>query len=99
MKVKVFTSVLKLFILFSLLFSVSSPAQNSSGIQTPEKYFGFNPGTDRMLIDYEQLISYLQKVDKSSPRIKLVEIGKSPLGKKCIYVLFLQLKIFRIWID
>ena len=58
-------------------------------IETPEKHFGFEPGTDKMLFDYEQLISYLQKLDKASPRLKLVEIGKSPMGKK-MYITFIS---------
>ncbi len=88
-KSKVFSFILITSFLFLFLLSANLVAQNLTGIQTPEKYFGFNPGTDRMLIDYEQLISYLQKVDKSSPRIKLVEIGKSPLGKK-MYICFIS---------
>ncbi|MFC2156104.1 M14 family zinc carboxypeptidase, partial [Acidobacteriota bacterium] len=45
------------------------------------------PGADRMLFDYEALIGYLQKLEAASPRLKLVEIGKSPMGKK-MYIAF-----------
>ena len=61
----------------------------SDEIETPEKHFGFKPGTDGMLFDYEELIKYLQKLDNASPRLKLVEIGKSPLGKK-MYIAFIS---------
>ncbi len=78
------TSVLVIFLLL-----VNIVAQPLTVIQTPQKYFGFNPGTDRMLIDYEQLISYLREVDKNSDRIKLVEIGETPLGRK-MYICFIS---------
>ena len=58
-------------------------------IQKPADYFGFRPGTDRMLIDYEQLTEYLKKLDAASPRLKMVEIGKSPMGKP-MYIAFIS---------
>ncbi len=88
-KSKVFSFILIISVLFIFLLSANLAAQSSAGIQTPQKYFGFKPGTDRMLIDYEQLISYLKKVDIASTRIKLVEIGESPLGKK-MYICFIS---------
>ena len=77
--------------LFIILFAyaISIQAQNKGEIPTPESFFGFKPGTDRMLFTYEDLIGYLQKVDALSDRIKLEEIGKSPLGKK-IYIAFIS---------
>ncbi len=48
-----------------------------SEIPLPEIHFGFKPGTDDMLFDYENLISYLKKLDAASPKLKLVNIGKS----------------------
>jgi hypothetical protein len=58
-------------------------------IEPPEEFFGFKPGTDRMLFDYEKLIQYLQQLDRSSSRIELLEIGSSPMGRK-IYILFIS---------
>ncbi len=51
-------------------------------LQTPAEYFGFQPGTDRMLFDYEASIGYMQELAKSSPRVKMVEIGESAMGRK-----------------
>ncbi|MFC2107422.1 M14 metallopeptidase family protein [Bacteroidota bacterium] len=62
-------------------------AQNS--ITSPKDFFGFQPGSDRMLINYEELIDYLKDVEKNSDRIKLVEIGKSPMDKP-IYICFIS---------
>jgi hypothetical protein len=52
------------------------------GIPSPQEHFGFIPGSDGMLFNYEELFSYLQKVASASPMVKVVEIGKSPMGKK-----------------
>ncbi len=70
------------------LFPFLSNAQQS-GFTSPEEYFGFRPGDDRKLFDYEELIAYLQKLDDESPKLKLEEIGKSPMGKP-MYIAFLS---------
>lgn len=66
--------------------SAQNPVQVS-----PAEFFGFEPGSDRNLFDYEQLISYFKKLDESSPRLELREIGKSPMGKP-MYILFISSK-------
>ena len=48
---------------------------------TPETHFGFRPGADGRLLDYEQIVGYLKVLDAASPRLELREIGVSPLGK------------------
>jgi len=75
--------------LFIVVLSPHAEAQTSDKIEKPEKHFGFRPGTERMLLDYEELIGYLQKLDAASPRLKLVEIGKSPMGRK-MYIAFIS---------
>jgi hypothetical protein len=64
-------------------------AQQNNEIMRPETFFGFKPGTDRMLFTYEKLISFLKKIDEKSPRLKMVEIGKSPQGRT-MYIAFLS---------
>jgi len=64
-------------------------SQTNTDIVTPESFFGFQPGSDRMLFTYEELISYLEKVDAISPRLKLVEIGNSPQGRG-MYIAFIS---------
>jgi hypothetical protein len=49
--------------------------------ETPEKFFEFVPGSDRMLMTYEQLVDYLKILDGQSDRLSMIEIGKSPMGK------------------
>jgi len=61
----------------------------SAQIQSPEAFFKFKPGSDRQLINYEQLISYLQKLDGTSDRLQMKEIGASPLGRP-MYIAFIS---------
>ena len=70
----------KIILAFALVasFESTAPAQD---IKTPEAFFGFKPGTDRKLFNYEQLIEYLKLLEQSSPRVKLAQIGNSPMGK------------------
>ncbi len=84
---------LKTFIIFILSFfillSFSINLKASKKIMTPEEYFGFKPGTDRMLLDYEQLIGYLKKIEKQTDRLKLIKIGETPLGKE-MFIAFIS---------
>jgi len=77
------------FFLWGSVSLQATTAQSSPPVLTPAEHFGFKPGADRMLFDYEELTSYLQKLDAASPRLKLVEIGKSPLGKP-MYIAFVS---------
>ncbi len=79
---KVFVTALMLFVLIG--------AWTQDGAKTvPADYFGFEPGSDRNLFTYEQLIDYLQELDGQSPRVKLEEIGTSPMGKP-MYIAFIS---------
>ena len=68
-----------------LFISISRAAAPPS----PSEFFGFIPGEDRKLIGYSQLIDYLKILANQSTRLKLVEIGASPMGKP-IYIAVLS---------
>ena len=77
-----------------LLLSVTLLLQTAlltgqTNIPVPEDFFKFKPGADRMLFDYEELIEYFTLLDKASPKFKLVENGKSPMGKP-MYIGFIS---------
>ena len=78
------------FILTIFLFSIIDiAAQNDSRqLKTPEDYFGFQPGTDQSLFNYDPLIEYLQMVAEVSPRVKMIEVGESPMGAKMYATFF-----------
>ncbi|HMA76787.1 MAG TPA: M14 metallopeptidase family protein [Candidatus Krumholzibacteriaceae bacterium] len=77
-----------LLIAFALIVVFTS-AGRTADITSPEEYFGFSPGADRELIDYEDLIGYLQKLGSESPGLKLINIGLSPEGRD-IYAAFIS---------
>ena len=68
-----------------VIFSISVFSQTN--FMKPSEHFGFKPGADRMLFDYESLTDYLKTLEKSSPRMKLERIGESPMGRP-MYVAF-----------
>ena len=78
-------------ILLCLQISIINPvkATAQSPIPALADHFGFVPGSDYMLFNYEQLIDYLQKLDKASPMLKLVENGHSSMGRK-MYIAFIS---------
>jgi hypothetical protein len=91
-KLKLFTkdSKMRMILAATTLFVVSSMfAQEPGKLLTPKEHFGFTPGDDRMLFDYEELIGYLKKLDVVSPKMKMIEIGKSPMNKS-IYIAFIS---------
>lgn len=76
-----------MFLLTGITFSEASTHADIP--PDPTSFFGFIPGSDQKLFDYEQLIDYLNQLEKTSPRVKLKEIGKSPLGKP-MYIAFIS---------
>lgn len=80
----------RIFLLLSVTLLLHTSLLNGqTNIPVPEDHFGFKPGTDRMLFDYEELIEYFNQLDKASPKFKLISIGKSPMGKP-IYIGFIS---------
>jgi hypothetical protein len=52
-----------------------------AAVPTPREHFGFTPGDERQLANYEELIAYFQKLAKSSDRILLRDFGRTSAGK------------------
>lgn len=55
----------------------------------PREHFGFDPGEDYKLANYEEVVSYFQKLAASSDRIRLVQFGTSSEGRP-MYAAFLS---------
>jgi hypothetical protein len=47
----------------------------------PADSFGFEPGADYQLADYDQMIAYYRKLDAATDRVAMREIGRSARGK------------------
>ena len=68
-----------------LVLCVSSlPAFSQQQIKSPEQVFGFPMGTDRKLIDWDQIVSYFAMLDEKSGRVQLVELGRTTLDRPMI---------------
>ncbi|HVZ83346.1 MAG TPA: M14 metallopeptidase family protein [Terracidiphilus sp.] len=64
-----------------LAMPMMATAQYDPKITTPKQFFGFNIGDDYELVNYTQFEAYMKKLASESPRMKLVEIGKTEEGR------------------
>ncbi|MBN2198632.1 MAG: hypothetical protein JW747_02155 [Candidatus Aminicenantes bacterium] len=67
-----------------LVFLLSVSAWSASEPTAPATFLGHEVGADRKLADANQIQAYFEKLDAESPRLKLLTIGKSTLGKPMI---------------
>ncbi len=67
----------------ALIFSIGVIAQ----IPAPEDVFGFRVGDDYKLADYDQMLEYYQKLDESTDRVEMMEIGRSVAGRPIMLLL------------
>ena len=74
---------------FLTAFSGLAVAEETAEIPSPESVLGFTPGTDREVMDYEQLVGYLRQLAAASPRVEMREVGTTPLGRP-MYVAFIS---------
>jgi hypothetical protein len=71
-----------------LMWGVSTVlAAGASNVSSPQEFFGFQPGSDRQLLDYEQLTNYMAHLAAASPRVVMREVGRSVLDRP-MYVVF-----------
>jgi len=70
-------------IAFAVAVAVVAPqAQTKTPkLTTPKEQFGHDIGDDYFLVNYTQYVDYLQKLDKESDRMTVVEIGKTEEGR------------------
>lgn len=64
----------RFFSLFLILFFVSHLC---AGIPSPDDFLKFPLGADRKLADYHQIVDYFELLDQQSPKLKLVNLGKT----------------------
>jgi hypothetical protein len=84
-------AALALAVLMLLSAALAAPLAQSPKappkITSPKEQFGHDIGDDYFLVNYTQYVEYLHKLEKQSPRIKLVEIGKTEEGRPEITVI------------
>ncbi len=50
-------------------------------VPTPEEVLGFTPGDDRKLASWNQILTYFDKLDEASDRVKFEALGKTTMDK------------------
>jgi len=75
--------------LVALLLILSTAVLGWATVPTPREHLGFTPGDDGKLADYSQILSYFEKLEKSSNRIRLLEFGQTSMGKP-MYAAFIS---------
>src|SRR3954451_11406161 len=73
----------KLTCVFVALLSTAT-AHAAATVPTPQSHFGHPIGVDRVLLDWDQVVSYFYKLEKASPSIRVKEIGKTAEGRPFI---------------
>jgi hypothetical protein len=73
----------------ALLFLIITGAVALGTVPDPKSHFGYVPGDPYKLADYQEVISYFQKLEKSSGRLRLTSFGKSSNGKP-LWVAFIS---------
>ncbi|MBM3783573.1 MAG: hypothetical protein FJW30_04390 [Acidobacteria bacterium] len=53
----------------------------SATVPAPKDHLGYEPGADYKLADYNDIITYFQKLEQASPRIRLQQYGRTSSGK------------------
>lgn len=72
-------------ILGLLLIALCAVGAAAQGVPAPKDFLGFTPGDDRKLASWSQIVGYFQKLQETSPRVKLESIGKSTLDRPFVY--------------
>ncbi len=69
--------------LLALAFGPSLPAQ-SRAVPTPASVIGFEPGTDRRLPLWRDVVGYFTALDAASPRLTMRTLGPTTMGRPFI---------------
>jgi hypothetical protein len=73
-------------LLVAALLTGTAYAASPKHITSPKEAFGFEPGTDRKLADWTELVAYFQKLGKESDRVHFEELGMTTEGRPYISV-------------
>lgn len=75
----------QLFAAFSFVLIVSFFVSAQQKVPSPAEVIGFTPGDDRKLASWNQVLSYFQKLEDTSPRVKFEAIGKTTMDAPFAY--------------
>jgi len=72
------------FILILIPFITSIYLTASETIPSPEDFLGFSVGQDFKLANWSRILSYFDKLSSLSPKVKVLDLGKSTLDRRFI---------------
>jgi hypothetical protein len=70
-----------------LALILASATLSSAPLPTPEQFAGFRMGTDKKLLLWDKIVDYMNLVGRSSPRVKVEEVGKTSMGRPFLTVI------------
>lgn len=65
----------------TIIVTLFAAALATAQVPAPTEHFGFDPGEDYKLADYGQLVGYFRKLAAASDRLRLIEFGRSSMGR------------------
>src|SRR5450631_2633806 len=76
----------RLFVAVTLLAGLfpSVTTAQPRKVPTPASVIGFEPGADRRLPEWRQVVDYFTALDAASPRVTVRTLGKTTLGRPFI---------------
>ena len=82
MRISTFLLLLALvtsFPFFSDARAQAQPASSRPSVPAPQEVLGFTPGDDRKLASWNQVLTYFDKLDQASNRVKFEALGKTTM--------------------
>ncbi|MBM3790243.1 MAG: peptidase M14 family protein, partial [Acidobacteria bacterium] len=81
--------LIPIMIALALLGSASLPptseAQNQ--VTSPEKFFGFQLGSDRNIAGWDKIVDYYKLLEKESGKLKVIDMGPATMGNPFLLVI------------
>src|SRR5688500_10200080 len=75
---------IRCWLLVALLLPAGVLAQESPAVPTPELFFGYTPGEDRRLANWDELTTYFAMVAVASDRVELDTLGVTTGGRPLV---------------
>jgi len=69
-----------------VIFPPRPAASQQPQITSPEKFFGFQLGSDRKIARWDKIVEYLNLLGKESPRLSVADMGPSTMGNPFLVV-------------
>jgi len=88
-KLTILLNTIKQAVLLMALIMPILVTSAQSKYPSPKEHFGFKPGDDKMLFNYEDLMNYMMRLHRLSGNIYIEQIGESWLGRP-IYAVFIS---------